>query len=545
MIPLAHPPGTTLHTVADTSTDPAGSSPPPAAQTAYLVTAGILLSRIAGLIREAVFARYLATSEAADAFRAALRMPNVLQNLLGEGTLSASFIPVYAELLEQGREEEAGKVAGAIFGLLLAVAGLLALLGVLLAPLLVTVLIPGFDGVRREIAITCVRIIFPMTGVLVLSAWALGVLNSHRRFFISYVAPVAWNSAIIFALILFGGHLAQGELAVAAAIGALVGGLLQFGVQLPWILRLEKQLRIQWNLRIPGVGQVLRKAGPAMMGRGAIQLGTWVDLILAGFLAVGAVVALSYAQTIYLLPISLFGMAIAAAELPELSRQRASEEGVILARINSGLRQMSVFVIPSMVGYLVFGELLVAAIYQRGEFSEADTRLVYLVLSGYTLGLVASTASRLFNSTYFALRDTRTPAKMAILRVVLAGALGLSLMFQLEKTDVMGHPIGVVGLSLAAGMAAWVEWFLLRRGLRKLIGPVGAGAGWLARTFAAAAIPAAALHFAYLSLPPQPALPAAMVVVVLYAACYFGLARLLGVQEVNTALATILRRFRS
>jgi putative peptidoglycan lipid II flippase len=162
----------------------AGPAPPSSSASARLVAAGILLSRIAGLVRERVFAQFFATSLYADAFRVALRMPNALQTLLGEGTLSASFIPVYAELLERGRKEEAGRVAGAIFALLLATAGALSLLGVLLAPLLVTIFAAGFQGERRELTIACVRIIFPMTGLLVLSAWALGILNSHRRFFV-------------------------------------------------------------------------------------------------------------------------------------------------------------------------------------------------------------------------------------------------------------------------------------------------------------------------------------------------------------------------
>jgi len=149
-----------------------------------LVAAGIFLSRIAGLVRERVIATYFGTGLHADVLGAGLRMPNVLQNLLGEGTLSASFIPVYSELLGQGRTKEAGRVAGAMFGLLLAVAGTIALLGILLAPLLVDVFLPGFEDRRRELMIEIVRILFPMTGVLVLSAWALGILNSHRHFFL-------------------------------------------------------------------------------------------------------------------------------------------------------------------------------------------------------------------------------------------------------------------------------------------------------------------------------------------------------------------------
>src|SRR5262245_30670769 len=170
---------------------------------AALVAAGIFLSRIVGLIRERVLATYFGASLHADVFAAGLRMPNVVQNLLGEGTLSASFIPVYSELLGQGRTKEAGRLAGAMFALLLGIAGAISVIGALLAPLLVAVFAPGFEGERRALTIQIVRILFPMTGVLVLSAWALGILNSHRKFFLPYFAPVLWNVAIVAALITF------------------------------------------------------------------------------------------------------------------------------------------------------------------------------------------------------------------------------------------------------------------------------------------------------------------------------------------------------
>ncbi len=163
--------------------------------------AGILLSRLAGLVRERVIAAHLGTGFAVDAFRAALRIPNLLQNLLGEGVLSASFIPVYARLLAEGEEEEAGRVAGAIAGLLTAASALLVVVGVVFARPLTTVLAGGFTGERFELTVTLVRILTPGIGLLVLSAWCLGVLNSHRRFFLSYVAPVLWNAAQIAVLV--------------------------------------------------------------------------------------------------------------------------------------------------------------------------------------------------------------------------------------------------------------------------------------------------------------------------------------------------------
>jgi putative peptidoglycan lipid II flippase len=518
--------------------------PPSSARSAQKVAAGILLSRIAGLVRESATAHYLGTSLYADTFRAALRMPNVLQNLLGEGTLSASFIPVYSELLSQGRREEAGRVAGAIFALLLVVAGVLALVGIALAPVLVSIFLPGFEGERRALSISAARIIFPMASTLVLSAWALGILNSHRRFFIPYVAPVLWNGAIIAALVGFGGRLGGASLVIALAWGALVGGLLQFAIQIPWVLRLDPNLSVRLNLRLEGVRTALRNAGPAILGRGVVQVSGWVDLVLASLLSFGAVAALGYAQTLYMLPISLFGMAVAAAELPEMARERMADPEVLRTRLSLGLRQIAVLVAPAVVGYILLGDVVVAAIYQTGDFGFADTVLVYIVLFGYTIGLFASTATRLFNSAFFALHDTRTPAKVAALRVSIAGIGGYLLMTPLEQVIVHGHRIGVAGIAFATGVAAWIEWGVLRRRLRERIGKPGAGASPLIKMFGAALLAAAAARGLDFLIPPLHRLLRAALVLGLYGGAYFTLARLFGLEEGRRVLDRFARMFR-
>jgi putative peptidoglycan lipid II flippase len=511
---------------------------------ARLVAAGILLSRIAGLIREGIFAHFFGTSLYASAFRVALRMPNVLQNLLGEGTLSASFIPVYAELLERGEKEQAGRVAGTVFALLLAVAGALSLVGVVLAPVLVSIFFAGATGELREVTIACTRIIFPMTGVLVLSAWSLGVLNSHRKFFVSYFAPVLWNAAMITTLLLLGGRFEQRPLVIALAWGALLGGALQFLIQLPWVLRLERQLRIGWNTRDAAVRTVVGNAGPAVLGRGVVQLSTWLDMFLASFLFVGAAAALGYAQTIYILPYSLFGMSVAAAELPELARRGVADTEVLRRRVSTGLRQIALLIIPSTVGFLTLGDVIVGALYQRGDFVRADTILVYVVLAGYSLGLIASTGTRLYGSAFYALKDTRTPAKIALVRVIIAGAAGVALMLLLERYELLDRPLGVVGLSSAAGAAAWVEWALLRRSLSARIGPVGAGAGVLARMGAAALAGAAAGRGLLLLLPALHPILLAGITIPAFAAVYFLTARALGVEQAAVLLDRYVRRLR-
>jgi putative peptidoglycan lipid II flippase len=224
---------------------------------AFLVAAGILLSRVAGLVRERVFAHYFGNSDAADAFKAAFRIPNFLQNMFGEGVLSASFIPVYASLLAREDDEEARRTAGAVAALLALTTSLIVLVGVLTTPYLIDAIAGGFTGAKRELTIRLVRILFPSAGLMVFSAWCLGVLNSHKRFFLSYAAPVVWNAAMIATMWGWGGRYAQFPLAQILAWGSVVGSGLQVTVQLPVVLRLLRGLRLSLNYKAENVKTVV------------------------------------------------------------------------------------------------------------------------------------------------------------------------------------------------------------------------------------------------------------------------------------------------
>ncbi len=397
-----------------------------------LVAAGIFLSRIAGVVRQAAVNHFFGVSAIADAFTAAFKIPNLMQNLLGEGVLSASFIPVYARLLEEGKDEEAGRVAGAVAGLLAAAAGTFTIMAVLLAAPLTTLIAPGFTGPKYELTVSLMRIITPGVAVLVLSAWCLGVLNSHRRFFLSYVAPVIWNVAQIAILVGAGIVLLDdpldpgaasmetlGTLVRALGVGTVVGGVLQFLVQIPSVLRLEPHLRPSLRRDIPGVRRVLRALGPVVAGRGVVQLSAYVDLVLASLLAAGATAALQNALLLYLLPISLFGMSIAAAELPEMSRERAGAD-VLAGRLDRGLSSMAFYVLPTALVFLVVGDLVIGTLFSRGAFGRPDEILVWITLAAFCLGLMASTSSRLLQSALYAIGDTRTPARAAAERVVIS-----------------------------------------------------------------------------------------------------------------------------
>jgi putative peptidoglycan lipid II flippase len=539
---------------------------------AVLVAAGILSSRVVGLLRNSALAHYFGVGPHVDVLNMALRAPNFLQNLLGEGTLSAAFIPIYSRLIHEGREEEAGRFAGAIFGLLAAAAGFLALLGVIFAEPITSVLAMGFLGDakntavdRFELTVAAVRIIFPMTAFLVLSAWALGVLNSHRRFFLPYFAPVAWNTAIIAALVWAGAGPNAGGLSgatldrllFAACWGALAGGLLQFLVQLPEVARLMRGFRLSVSTRVPGVREALGAFGPVLAGRGVVQLAGYLDVFLASFLAAGAVSALGYAQTLYLLPIGLFGMSVAAAELPEMARLRreGGDEalaGALLPRVRRSLRQMAFLNVPTFAGYLAFGFLLVGALFRRGSFGAQDNWLVYLVLCGYTLGLLASTSSRLLQNTFYALGETRAPARIAATRFAVSALLGWALMELLDRYSVSSlvavpsreSPLylGAVGLALASGVGAWLELFLLRRSLVARVPGSLIPLRELGRMLGLALAAGLVAGFLWWALPPVPVLVLGLLVVGFYGATYLALAKLVMPEELGAWTGRFGRR---
>ena len=443
---------------------------------ASMVAAGIFASRIAGLVRERVFAHYFGNSDAGDAFKAALKIPNFLQNLFGEGVLSASFIPVYASHVAQGEEKEAGTVAGTIASILALFVSFLVLLGVLATPFLIDTIAPGFHGEKRLLTIRLVQIFFPGTGLLVMSAWCLGILNSHRRFFLSYAAPVLWNLAIIGALVIYGRQESQSVLAVKAAWGLVIGSALQVIVQLPTAFSLVTQLKFGLAFKLRAVRTVVRNFFPVVISRGVVQVSAYIDNVLASLLPTGAVSALAYAQVIYLLPVSLFGMSISAAELPSMSQAQGTQEEIssyLRERLSRGLRQIAFFIVPSVAGFLILGDVIVSALFQTGAFNRESTLYVWGVLAGSTVGLLATTLGRLYASTFYALRDTRTPLKFALLRVFLTTSLGYVFALKLPLWLGVTQSWGTAGLTASAGIAGWIEFLLLRQKMNQIIGKTG------------------------------------------------------------------------
>jgi putative peptidoglycan lipid II flippase len=526
---------------------------------ALLVGAGILLSRVAGVVRLAVMGAVLGgpTGPAVtDPFAFAMRLPNILQNLLGEGSLSASFIPVYARLVEEGKQEEADDLAGSVVALLsLVTAGLVALIVFSAGPLVS--LFTDWEAEKYELTVTLTRITTLGIGFLVISAWCLGVLNSHRSFFLSYVSPVIWNLAQI-AVLLVGAALlwTDVDLVTALAWAVVVGGLGQMLVQLPRVRRLTPHLRM--NLRdTPARRQVVNRFFPAVGARGVVQLSSFADLFLAGLLTAGALSWYTYALPLYLLPVSLFGFSVAASELAEMSRTTGGS-AAIADRLKPALRQVLVPTALVAAAFFAAGPVVVDAVYgllgrliDRGWTSDQIT-VIGLVLTAFAIGLPATVTARVTQNTLYSLGDVRGPARIAAIRMVLSIAVGLVLIFQLDwlfldagqvqqagdvphwppwervpetiRNDQAGPPhLGVLGLALAGSVASWVEWALLRRRLQTRLG-VRISSGW-ARPVALAGIGAAVL-MAAVRLLPLPALAQIVLVGIGGVAAYAGLLRL-------------------
>ncbi|HEX5365299.1 MAG TPA: murein biosynthesis integral membrane protein MurJ [Acidimicrobiales bacterium] len=576
--PGAGPPPITGSLSPVTGPEPLAPPAPDEASTSsrgsFLVAAGILLSRCAGLIREMAIGAFLGTTAAADAFKAALRIPNLMQNLLGEGVLSASFIPVYSRLRAEGRHDEAGHVAGAVAGLLAALTGALSLVGVLFADPLTSVLAPGFEGAKHELTVQLTRIMFPGIGFLVLSAWCLGVLNSHRQFFLSYVAPVLWNVAqitlVAAGVLVVGGHdtpTQQHDLAVYLGVGVLVGGVLQFAVQILPVRRLLGGVRLSLDHSSRGVRNVISRFVPVLLGRGAIQIMGWVDLLLASYLASGAIAALTYTMVLYLLPVGLFGVSVAAAELPDLSQVEVHDPDTrrrFRLRLEDSMARIAWYVAFTATAFIVVGDVVVAAVFERGVFDRGDTVLVWLALAVLSMGLLPVTATRLLQNGLYALDDARTPARLGVLGVVLAAVLGVAFMFPLDRLVVGADGItgwgggwglgplpraaridpgdvphlGIVGLSLGAMVSDWIEYRLLSSALAWRVGRTKLAGRWLGPIGAGCAAAAGVAYGAQAVAEPLPAVPEAVAVLVPAGLAYLGVTRRLGVPE---AIATLDR----
>ena len=502
------------------------------------------LSRILGLIRDMVLARYFGSGMAADAFFVAFRIPNLLRSLFAEGSLTIAFIPVFTEYLSRKTREDAFQLARAVLTLLALVLVVVTLLGVFFSPWIVRIQAFGFggSGIKYELTVLLTRITFPYIFLIGLVALFMGILNSLRHFAAPAAAPIFLNIGIITSTLWVSPHLSQPIIGVA--IGVIVGGILQVGLQIPWIFKKGVSLLPCWMPGHPAVKRIGLLMLPAIFGSAIYQFNQFIGTLLASFLAEGSVSYLYYADRLVQFPLGVFAIAISTASLPFLSKQAAEKAlDEFKDTLGYALRLVFFITIPSMVGLIILGKLIIQVFFERGAFDSSSTAMTALALFFYTLGLWAFSGIRVMVSAFFSLQDTKTPVKVAAITMV------ANLVFSLLFIALMEHGKQHGGLALALSLASALQFGLLLFFFKKRID------GWNLRPILVSAVKCIfasmvmgfGIHYLYSKwLIPNPALgvwhPTAILaaLVLIGVITYLVVARIIGCREV----ASILGLFR-
>ena len=415
-------------------------------------------SRILGFIRDILLAKIFGATGLTDAFFIAYRIPNLFRELFAEGSMSAAFIPVFTETLTNESRENARKLASAVLAFLLLVLSALCSLGILFAPLIVSAIAPGFINSPDKFALTVklTRIMFPFLFFISLAAFAKGILNSLKQFFIPALAPIFLNLAIISSALLAAPYVTQPLLAIGLAVS--VGGALQIAVQIPSLMKERFMVRPALIMKHPGLKKILKLLLPAIIGMGVAQINIFVSTIFVSYLSGGAATYLYYAMRFVHLPIGIFGVAMATAVLPSLSEHAANGNNDGLRDTFSfSLRLLFFITLPAMAGLITLAEPIINVLLQRGEFSASATSETAYALIFYSSGLWAFVGARIVASTFYSLQDTKTPVKIAALSVV------TNIIFSFILVGPLRHG----GLALANAIASAVNFFVLFYFLRK------------------------------------------------------------------------------
>ena len=431
---------------------------------AGVVGAATLLSRILGYIRDAVIAWYFGAGHSSDAFIAAFRIPNLLRKLFGEGAISNAFIPVLTDYLTEDGQDESLRLARSALFVMSILLVVLSIFGILLAPLIVKVIAPGFFDSPGKIPLTIAltRIMFPYIFFIGLVALCMGILNVFGHFAAPALAPVLLNLAMICSVIFICPYLSNPVMGLA--IGVIMGGLLQLGLQLPFMIRKGLLLRPKGKLLHPGLKKIGALMPPIIFGGAVYQINVLVDGLLGSLLKEGSVSYLYFADRLVQFPLGIFAIAAATAVLPSLSRQAAiNDVDALKDTFGYAVRLIIFLTIPSMVGLIILREPIVALLFQRGEFSSLATQLTAQALLYYAMGLGAFSAVKIVAATFFALKDTRTPMIMALVSIGVNIVLGIILM----------RPLAHGGLALATSLASILNLGLLVHALRSKLGSLG------------------------------------------------------------------------
>ncbi|MBU4463273.1 MAG: murein biosynthesis integral membrane protein MurJ [Desulfobacteraceae bacterium] len=431
---------------------------------AGVVGAATLLSRLFGFIRDVVIAWFFGAGLSSDAFFVAFRIPNLLRRLFAEGSLSIAFIPVFTEYLTIKGRDEAFKLARAAIWLLSMILAIVAVLGVLLSPVIIKVIAPGFISSPEKFFLTVnlTRIMFPYIFFIGLVALCMGILNSLGHFAAPALAPVFLNIAMICSVFFISPYMS--DPVTGLAIGVLIGGVLQLALQIPFLIK--KGLYFLQRVKIfhPGLKRIGLLMLPAVFGAAVYQINILVSTLLASLLPEGSVSYLYYADRLVQFPLGIFAIATATAILPSLSRQASSGDlGAVKDTFAHAMKLVLFITIPSMVGLIILREPIVALLFKRGVFDSKATQLTAYALLYYGIGLWAFSGVRIVVSTFYALQDTRTPVRMAVISIIANIVLGIILM----------GPLAHGGLALATSLASMLNFGLLIRALKIKLGSLG------------------------------------------------------------------------
>jgi putative peptidoglycan lipid II flippase len=506
-------------------------------------TGATLLSRILGYIRDSMVANFFGAGPIADAFYAAFRISNLFRRLLGEGNLSTSFVPVFAEYAEKHGEAETRRFFRVMFTTLLAFLVVITALGILFAPQITKVIAMGFERTpeRFELTVTLTRCMFPFLLFISLAALVTGVLNSLRSFFLPALAPACLSIAEIGYLLAIAPFLSPAKQVIGLALSVAVGGLLQLLVQIPTLWRKGLSLKFQWQPRHAGVRRVGKLMVPATLGSSVDQLNAFVDTIYASFLAEGSVAGLYYANRVMQLPLALFGVALSQVSLPAMSASVARGDiEDVKATLSFALRLTLFMILPAMTGLIVLGHPIVEVLFQHGRFTADATALTNWALLFFSLGLFAYAAVKILANAFYAFQETRVP-------VIIAGlCVGLNIV--LNVIFIKTTNMGVGGLALSTSIASWVNALCLFVMLRRKIGRLGGRkiAATLVKSVLGCLVMAAYCLFV-MRAPGTPWLPLALRLAAAIAggaAIYLAAARVLRMEEWEPFWAQIARRRR-
>ncbi len=485
------------------SSDPAKPEHRSVAKSAGIVSVAVMFSRVLGLVREMIFARFFGAGFLYDAYLVGFRIPNLLRDLFAEGALSAAFVKVFTDYQLKNSEKEAWRLASLIFNALAVVLSVVCLLGIFLSPYIVGVITYNYTGdpnyyypaEKAALATLLMQIMFPFILLVALAALAMGVLNTKGRFGIPASASTAFNIFSIlfglgFAFWLSGGDWemsndkylipsAAAQWAITGmAIGTLIGGAAQFLIQVPSLFKVGFRFSAVLSFTDSGVRRVMRLMAPAIIGTSAIQVKVLVDTIVVSGIE-GGVSWLSYAFRLMQFPIGVFGVAIGTAAIPTLSRL-ASEENFDKFRstLSDAIKLVFLLTIPSACGLVVLGKPIISLIYERGQFDAFDTNMTAWALGAYSIGLAGYAAIKVLSPSFYALDDAKTPMCVSLVTIVVHVATSFGMMKLLSTVGVTPerpNGFGHVGVALATSVVALINFLALTLLMRRRIKRINGG----------------------------------------------------------------------